>query len=135
MAWVAHALIGLHSTLWEPRWFGAIWTLVAAPLIEETALRFLLQKGIQERFKVVVMAAGRPASLLRGREGHAANALVAFVFVLMHAPAQGWLSVWLVVPALAIGEVWRRAERLVDCVLLHSWFNLCLMSVTYLAIN
>lgn len=112
VAWLGWRLMGLQ--LFTPSWHAAAWAFALAPLLEEYVFRSLLQCGFQQRL---------PAAW---RAGHLANLLTAGAFVAAHYPAHGWLAAAWLLPALALGELWRRTGKLWPCVLMHSWFNLSL---------
>jgi membrane protease YdiL (CAAX protease family) len=121
-AWLAHAVFGLQvRTQTWPYW---LWLLVAAPLVEETVFRPLLQQGLHQR----LLGAGLHIGRVRQEPwaGHLANSITAIAFAAVHAPSHGWLAVLWLAPGLALGEIWRRGQSLWVCVALHSWFNLCL---------
>ena len=109
-------------------WFW-VWVLGLAPVIEEFCMRFLLQTGL--RHQLGRLHADGPANSLDWR-GHLANAVVALVFAMLHLPANDMLALWWLVPALAVGEVWRRSSSWGLCALLHAWFNASLAAVTLL---
>lgn len=113
LAWLASHAFGL--TLRIDSLSKAVWVLALAPLLEEAAFRPLLQRGISE-----TLSARTPHA------GHLANLLTAVAFAASHLPAQGIMALLWLIPAAALGEVWRRTGRLGHCVLLHSWFNACL---------
>lgn len=112
VAWLGRYFMGLQ--LLTPSWDAAAWAFALAPLLEEYVFRSLLQCGLQQRL---------PATW---RAGHLANLLTAGVFVAAHYPAHGWRAAAWLVPALALGELWRRTGKLWPSVLMHSWFNLSL---------
>lgn len=112
VAWLGRYFMGLQ--LLTPSWGAAAWAFALAPLLEEYVFRSLLQCGLQQRL---------PATW---RAGHLANLLTAGVFVAAHYPAHGWRAAAWLVPALALGELWRRTGKLWPSVLMHSWFNLSL---------
>lgn len=117
-AWLAHGWLGL--ALRPDGGWALAWALALAPLIEEAVLRPLLQQGLHGRLQ----AAGRPAAAW---PGHAANLACALAFAALHAPGRGWEALWWLVPAILVGETWRRMRSLAACVALHAWFNLCLV--------
>ena len=118
-AWVA--LQGLHlPKAGPPAWPLLLWPLLAAPLLEEWVLRSLLQQGLQQRLGDRWRA--RPAAM-------AASVGASCAFALLHAPAHGLDALWWLVPGLALAELWRREQRLLPCVVLHAWFNACLLVV------
>lgn len=135
VSWAAHAMLGLR--LDPDSWRGVVrgsmawlWVLALAPVAEETVMRSLLQTGLQHRLCLVRLG----KTSLPGKPllwpGHIANLVTALAFALVHWPAYGIMALWWVVPALAIGEVWRRNSSWCQCVLLHAWFNLSLAGVT-----
>ncbi len=130
VAWAAHA--GLGFGLHHEGLRGWLWALALAPLIEETAMRPLLQRGVHERLTInsAVTGVAAPGWRIDPVAAHLANGLTALVFAALHAPAQGWAAAWWLVPALAVGQVWRLHRRLWLCVGLHAWFNLCLAGVS-----
>ena len=132
VAWTAHALLGLRLepsqwTGWVNGLFAWVWVLSLAPMLEEVAMRPLLQAGLRLQFDRIDTAG---LNSLMDWRGHLANLVTALAFALLHMPANGVLALWWVVPALAIGEVWRRSESCRLCVLLHAWFNASLAAVT-----
>ena len=130
VAWVAHALLGLSMVPTDlPSW---IWMLGAAPLLEELAFRPLLQRGIQERLPSWLASKGAMKTRSFPTD-HLASLIVGLVFVAAHAPQQGWSAVWWIVPSLAIGETWRRRQKLWPCVLMHAWFNASLIAASLVA--
>ena len=48
----------------------------------------------------------------------------------MHFPLHGMQALWWLVPALALGELWRHNRKLWLCVTMHAWFNVWLAGVT-----
>ena len=141
VAWAAHAVLGLR--LQPVAWTGATawiqgagagfmawaWVLALAPALEEFAMRPLLQTGLRHQLERIRTAgSGNSPDWL----GHLANAGSALVFALLHLPANGVLALWWALPALAIGEVWRRSASWGLCTLLHAWFNTSLAVVTLL---
>ena len=144
VAWAAHALLGLQlepgrwtgwasgaaggvlAWLWSLVW-PWVWVLALAPVLEELAMRPLLQTGLHHQLDRIHPAwPGHPPDW----RGHLANAGTALVFALLHMPANGMLALWWLLPALAIGEVWRRSASWRLCALLHAWFNVSLVAVT-----
>lgn len=115
-AWAGQQFFGLQLVpLGLTRW---AWVVVFGPMVEEAIFRLLLQAGIYERLRPVRLA------------GQLANVLTALAFALVHAPQHGIIAVCWVLPALAIGEVWRRGGSWWLCVLLHAWFNISLCWVS-----
>lgn len=132
VAWVAHALLGLSMVPTDlPSW---IWMFAAAPLLEELAFRPLLQRGVQERLPSWLASKGDMNALSFSTD-HLANFIVGLAFVAAHAPQQGWSAVWWIVPSLAIGETWRRRQKLWPCVFMHAWFNACLTAASLVAVR
>ena len=137
VAWAAHEMLGLHLrpglwTGWASGIWAWIWVLALAPALEELVMRPLLQSGFREQL-------GRLGGIHWSRpervgdwHGHLANGATALVFAALHLPANELLTVWWLVPALAIGEVWRRGGKWAMCALLHAWFNACLVLATVL---
>lgn len=117
-AWLAHHQFGLTLPA------GSLWRVLAAlllyPLLEEWVFRAGLQHGLQ---KWLV----RVAPLLWA--GLLANLLASAAFVALHAWIQGSAALWVLLPSLVLGELWRRWGNLLLCVLAHAWFNACLMLV------
>lgn len=130
VAWAAHA--GLGFRLQHEGLTGWLWALALAPLIEEIAMRPLLQRGLHERLKVFspVTGAVSPRWRLDPTAAYLANGLTALVFAALHMPVQGWAALWWLVPALALGQTWCLHGQLWRCVGLHAWFNLCLAMVS-----
>ena len=136
-AWAAYAGLGLHLapghwTGWTS-WTSWTWVLLLAPALEEFCLRPLLQAGVRHQLDRIRVD-GLRSWFGWGADwrGHFANSAVALVFAALHAPANGLLAFWWLVPALAIGEVYRRSGSGWLCVLLHAWFNASLAGVTLL---
>lgn len=142
VAWAAHVWLGLYL---EPgRWQGWannaasglgmvwfwVWVLALAPALEEFALRPLLQTGLQHQLERIHSGG---LSGWQDWHGHLANAGTALVFAALHMPVNGALALWWLIPAAAVGEVWRRSARWSLCALLHAWFNACLSAVTLLS--
>lgn len=126
VAWLSHTLLGLSLVPADiPSW---LWILLAAPLLEELAFRPLLQRGLQQRLATWLATRQWPINA----PGHLANALVGLAFVGAHGPQQGWSALWWIVPSLAIGESWRRQQRLWPCVFMHAWFNACLVAASFI---
>jgi hypothetical protein len=101
----------LPHTLTVPAWY----LLLAAPVWEELFFRLVLQQRLQQ------LSWGN-RRLLRLT---LATWLVGAVFVLAHLPFQGVHALLLLAPALVLGRLFERTGRVLFCVLLHSWFNLC----------
>ena len=136
VAWGAHALLGLRlapgmQSGWGSGVVGTFlawaWALALAPLVEESVMRPLLQTGLQQQLERLQIDQLTSAVDWRG---HAANLGAALVFAALHLPGNGVLAIWWLVPALALGEVWRRCASLPQCALLHAWFNACLLTVS-----
>jgi membrane protease YdiL (CAAX protease family) len=113
VAWVASHAFGLALPIDSLQL--ALWVIVLAPVLEEAVFRTLLQRGL---FETLVSRTRHAA--------HLANLLTALAFAASHWPAQGSRALLWLVPALVIGEIWRRSEKLWMCVLTHSWFNACM---------
>ena len=130
VAWAAHALLGLSIVPTDlPSW---IWLLGAAPLLEELVFRSLLQREVQDRLPGwLVSATG--TKTLAGLSDHLANVIAGLAFVAAHAPQQGWSAVWWILPSLAIGDTWRRQQKLWPCVAMHAWFNASLAAASLVA--
>ncbi len=120
VAWLTSQVFGL--TLQIDSLHQAVWILALAPLLEETAFRPLLQRGLFE-----TLAPRTPHA------AHLANLLTALAFAASHLPAQGVKALLWVIPAVAVGEVWRRSGKLWMCVLTHGWFNACLAGASALS--
>lgn len=107
--------LSLQSAACAP--IGLLTLLVIAPIIEETVFRYGLQNWLNASFPTGVGC----VSL--------ANVMVALIFGAMHSLHQG--SIWMLlttVPALLFGWVWElSAGRLIVPVLLHAWYNLCIV--------
>jgi membrane protease YdiL (CAAX protease family) len=114
VAWLANHQLGISLRL--DTWPQGLWTLVLAPVLEETVFRPLLQRGVHETLRPHARHAG-----------HLANLATACAFAASHLPAQGERAVLWLIPALALGEVWRRSNHLSLCILVHMWFNSCLV--------
>ena len=130
VAWAAHAGLGLQLHPHPHAQTGWVWVLVLAPVLEETAMRPLLQTGLRHQLERL---RANPLGSTQDWRGHLANGGTALVFAALHMPANGVLALWWSVPALAIGEVWRRSSNGWACVLLHVWFNASLAAVTVLS--
>lgn len=137
-AWAANALLELRLAPgvgpgWMPGAIGGlfawVWVLALAPMVEEAVMRPLFQTGLRQQLGRI-QRFGWGASI--DWCGHAANAGTALMFALLHVPANGLAALWWLLPALAIGEVWRRSASWPQCVLLHAWFNASLAAVTVL---
>ena len=94
-----------------------------APAVEELVFRQWLQQGLAQRLSR--SASGRAGGT--DVPGLLAAGLAALAFAASHVPQAGMMAAWWILPGLALGEVWRRHERLWPCVALHAWFNLCLL--------
>lgn len=137
VAWAAHEILGLHLhpgqwSGWAGGFWAWAWVLLLAPVLEEWVMRALLQSGFRQQL-------GRCGRLHWGRwnhvldwRGHLASGATALVFAALHMPANGFMALWWLLPALAIGEVWRRSAHWRQCALLHAWFNACLVLMTAL---
>lgn len=121
LAWFAQGALGV-GLAWGG-WEQALIVLVLAPLVEEWVFRSLLQASIAPR-----LARRWPSGAARA--AHGANLLASLLFVAAHWPGRGVWALWWAFPSLALGETWRRGERLLPCVLLHAWFNACLLGAT-----
>jgi membrane protease YdiL (CAAX protease family) len=130
VAWLAHALLGLSMVPTDmPSW---IWMFGAAPLLEELVFRPLLQRELQERLPAW-LACAKGMKALADSSAHLANLIAGLAFIAAHAPQQGWSAVWWIVPSLAIGETWRRQQKLWPCVFMHIWFNASLFAASWVA--
>jgi membrane protease YdiL (CAAX protease family) len=131
VAWCANQFLGLRL---QPGNTGAwAWSLLLAPVLEEIAFRTLLQRGFQARLQAWLTQSPSGRDTLVAKPwlaGLGANSLTALAFAAVHAPSQGWVAVWWMIPALAIGEVWRQKPRVLPCIALHAWFNACLAGVS-----
>lgn len=127
VAWLSVSVLGLRLAP-ASAWL-ALWVLAIAPLLEETVFRHLLQQGMAQRLRDWCPGLGGP----RDAAGHWASVLASVAFAASHAPQAGWMAMWWLVPSLALGELWRRQQRLWPCVALHAWFNLCLLGATLAA--
>lgn len=123
LAWPAAGLaVHLGGLAVKPTDLASLlWLLLAAPLLEELALRPLLQEGLARQIRAWGWRAARAERW--------ALVVVCLVFVLAHAlrlPAQApwwWPLAWLL-PGWALGHVWAWRKRVADCVALHAHFNL-----------
>ena len=118
-AWFAASALGLRQA--PPNLWAAAWLLAVAPWLEELIFRAWIQQGLAHRLQ---------RQNVRG-SAHLANGLASAAFALCHLPLAGPAAIWWLVPSLALGEVWRRQNRLSVCVALHAWFNACLVAVTW----
>lgn len=100
--------------------------LVVAPVLEETVFRAGLQSWLQRRAVGGRRVAGLDAAVLLTALAFAAAHLV-------HAPPL--LAAMVFVPGLAIGEVYRRIGRLRPVIVLHAWYNGCLLAAAALLPN
>lgn len=98
-----------------PAWY----LLLAAPLWEELFFRRVLQERLRLHHWGCIRLLG--ISL--------AAWLTALFFVLAHLPFQETHSLLLLLPALAVGRLFDRAGQVLPCILLHSWFNLCWLTM------
>jgi membrane protease YdiL (CAAX protease family) len=115
-AWLALQLgLGIGNARCGP--FALLILLVIAPAAEETVFRFGLHRWLGGKLQA------RAGSL------SLANVLVALLFGSLHAVHQGSPLMFLTaVPALILGWSWElSAGRLVVPVLLHAWYNLCIV--------
>jgi len=106
----------LSSSLTVPAWY----LLLAAPFWEEWLFRGALQRRLQDRHWSGRKLAGISLS----------NGLTGSVFVLAHLPFQGTKALLILIPALALGRIFEQTDRIIACILLHGWFNLCWMLAT-----
>ena len=93
--------------------------LLWAPWLEEIVFRRGLQQGLQDRLGPGPVAAG------------AAMGLTAIAFTAAHLlfnPAP-WAA-WTLLPALALGGLYRATGRVGPCVALHALFNLIWIAAT-----
>jgi membrane protease YdiL (CAAX protease family) len=91
--------------------------LLLSPLVEETLFRHGLQRWALHR--------GGPAVPRAWWVPSGANTLVALCFAAAHlVRLPPHLAVATIVPALLIGLLYERTQRLWPCVLLHALFNL-----------
>jgi membrane protease YdiL (CAAX protease family) len=115
-AWVAtHIGMELNGTACHST--ALLTLLLLAPAAEETVFRLGLQRWIDARLS---MSAG-PLSM--------SNLLTAVVFGSLHALHHGTpLMVLTMFPSLVCGWVWENnAKQLRYPVLVHAWYNLCLV--------
>lgn len=127
LAWAAAQLLGLRlapASAWQ-----ALWLLALAPALEELVFRQWLQQGLAQQLRTHA----RFARAGLDGAGLAATALAALAFAIAHVPQAGAMAVWWLLPGLALGELWRRHQRLCPCVALHAWFNLCLVAASHAA--
>lgn len=104
---------------------GLVVALVLAPLLEELAMRPLLQRGLADSLR---------RRVLRPQQAELGAAVIAtLVFALVHL--RGWSMAgvrdcvpWLV-PGAALAATWCWRHRALDCVLLHAFFNAALWLV------
>lgn len=137
-AWAAYTLLELRLAPgadpgWMPGATGGlvawVWVLALAPMVEEAVMRPLFQTGLRQQLGRIQRQGWGTSNDWRG---YAANAGTALVFAMLHVPANGVAALWWLLPAVAIGEVWRRSASWPLCVLLHAWFNANLAAVTVL---
>lgn len=108
-AWGAHATLGL--SLKVSSWPAAVWFLLGAPIVEEWIFRHGLQQGLLDRgFSARIALIGTAA-----------------VFAACHYPQSSFLSIWWVIPGVALGLMWECCgRRLWPGMVLHAWFNVVL---------
>ena len=110
---------------WQPHRPAADTLLVGlllAPVVEEIVFRGGLQALLRERW-------------LGGRAGVGpvswANLVASLSFAALHVVLQHTaLAAWMIAPALLLGWVYDRTERLAPVILLHAFYNalwLCLL--------
>jgi membrane protease YdiL (CAAX protease family) len=115
-AWVAtHIGMELNGTACHS--MALLTLLLLAPVAEETVFRLGLQRWIHTRLS---MSAG-PLSM--------SNLLTAVVFGSLHALHHGNpLMMLTMFPSLVFGWIWEnKAKQLRYPVLVHAWYNLCLV--------
>jgi len=96
---------------------GLLTLLLVAPVAEEIVFRYGLQRWLAIKFTAKVS----DLSL--------ANVNTAIIFAMLHALHQrNALMLLTFVPSLFFGWVWElSAARLIVPILLHAWYNLCLV--------
>jgi membrane protease YdiL (CAAX protease family) len=119
--------VGLSLPLPPPYW-QAVWPLLLAPALEELVFRVGLQGGLQAAFQSAFQAALQASGQTQLKDGTekstvvngispsrqylytelAANTVASMCFAACHAPAQGWVALWWLLPSLVLGELWRR---------------------------
>lgn len=121
LAWLGQRWLGLGL---QPATAVAwLWAIALSPLLEESVYRRLLQDGAADllhRFFDTGSKAG----------AHLANLIAALGFVAVHATSHGWFALWWLLPALLLGEVYRRTRSLLAAVALHGWMNISLAGVS-----
>ncbi len=120
-SWAAHH--GLDIRLMPAGAFGWVWALILSPALEETVYRRLLQDAVALRL-TSRMPPDAPAA------AYLPNLVAGFGFVIVHSATHGVFALWWLIPALVIGETYRRWQSLPAAILLHSWMNLCLAAWT-----
>ncbi len=114
----AAALLLFTGAVWvAPSW---TWPLMAAPVLEELVFRSGLQAWLTQ------LLAPNARSNARGhrRRASLANVVTAIAFAVAHMVVRpGWLSALTLFPALLLGWVYQRTQRLRECVALHAAFN------------
>lgn len=116
--WVA--LCVTHSAGWllRPAHVGeALWVLVGSPCLEEVIYRAGVQRPVWTYFET------RPPHLGSMGPARAAAWVATATFVVVHAPAHGWMALAWAVPAFALSELYRQTRTVWPCVVLHAWFN------------
>jgi membrane protease YdiL (CAAX protease family) len=110
-----HLNIGLAGAKCQAT--GLLVLLLLAPLVEETVFRLGLQRWLQGRINARI----GPLSL--------ANLLSSVVFAGLHVLRHGApLMALTMMPALVFGWAWENSGgRLRYPVLIHGWYNLCLV--------
>ena len=115
-AWLALQIgIGLGATGRTPT--ALLTLLLIAPIAEETVFRLGLHNWLLTRLQT------------RWGALSLANVLVALLFAALHALHQDSIRMLLTAaPALLLGWLWERSGRRLQVpIVVHAWFNLCLV--------
>ncbi len=115
-AWLALQIgIGLGATGCTPT--ALLTLLLIAPIAEETVFRLGLHNWLLTRLQT------------RWGALSLANVLVALLFAALHALHQDSIRMLLTAaPALLLGWLWERSGRRLQVpIVVHAWFNLCLV--------
>ncbi|MCC5795582.1 MAG: JDVT-CTERM system CAAX-type protease [Chromatiales bacterium] len=121
-AWAWVSLTGFTGSLSGSGLTALLLLLLLSPVLEELVFRGLIQGWLLER----------PWARRRFGPLSVANLLSAAAFALSHWPRGGLLQVSGVLwPGLVFGYFRERHGRLATPVLLHAWYNSCLLFVAW----
>jgi hypothetical protein len=114
VAWGYAAAFGLSRPV-DP--VTLFWLLLAAPILEEAAFRGAVQPTL-----------GRVLPDWRLGGLSAANLVTSSLFALVHLAHQPpTMAAAIMAPSLLLGMIYERSGRLAPCMVLHGWYNLCLV--------